>query len=346
MANINCRLPMNLTSIITQSILIFIVFLIAVLLYALPAGKKSQNSPLCLFLFIVGIHILIDLTFDHPIFNSLKIHLLPSVLIFLYAPLLFLHINSIIGNKTSKKWIHYLLVGIAMIYYGIDGFSNTLFFPVYGLQYLIYAIFITRRINRKKSLNIQAKIWSYFLVYSFGLIWLFAFAANIFGLLDMATEADNVELVSFLAAIIFFIGLVYFTMSQPNLFMNVRISKSNQDLHTTKLSSRDQQRIDQIKRLFVEDKIFTKPDLNREILAGKLGIDTQQCSKEINQYFKMNLSELINHYRIQEAQRILREDSLNIKEIYYQVGFNSRSAFNTAFKKTTGKTPSEYKKTE
>jgi AraC-like DNA-binding protein len=49
-------------------------------------------------------------------------------------------------------------------------------------------------------------------------------------------------------------------------------------------------------------------------------------------------------YRVEEAKRLLREQrNVKVEEIAEQVGYNSKSSFNTAFKKLTGKTPSEFR---
>ena len=56
--------------------------------------------------------------------------------------------------------------------------------------------------------------------------------------------------------------------------------------------------------------------------------------------------DLINSYRIEEAKKMIKEpedEKMTISEVMYKVGFNSKSSFNTAFKKYTGLTPSEYK---
>jgi AraC-like DNA-binding protein len=54
---------------------------------------------------------------------------------------------------------------------------------------------------------------------------------------------------------------------------------------------------------------------------------------------------MIQEYRIQEAiQRIKLNEDKNLLTIGFEVGFQSKSAFNTAFKKITGKTPMELKK--
>lgn len=334
---------MDLSFIVIQSILVFVLFLLAVLLYVLPAGKKKQNLPLCLFLGIVALHILVDLTFDHPLLGSMKLHLVPSIFIFAYAPLLYLHANALLENQVNRKWLHFILLAFFAVYYAIDGFSNTIFFPIYGLQYASYAILTTRLVNKKSGIKPIVKIWVFFLVYSFGLIWFFAFAANAMSLFSMENVADVIELISYVISILFFVGLIFFAMSQPGLFMHIRVAKSNQNRPVQDVSEEEKLRIDRLKELFEKEKVYSNSDLNREILANLLGIDPQQLSKEVNQHFKMNLSELINLYRIQEAQEILKTENLHIKEVYYQVGFNSRSVFNTAFKKIVKMTPSEFK---
>ena len=60
-----------------------------------------------------------------------------------------------------------------------------------------------------------------------------------------------------------------------------------------------------------------------------------------------NFFDFINGYRIKEAKRLLvdpKGELLTILAIAEEVGFNSKSSFNTAFKKITGMTPTEYKK--
>ena len=63
--------------------------------------------------------------------------------------------------------------------------------------------------------------------------------------------------------------------------------------------------------------------------------------------FRKNFYNFINEFRIEAAKEILQDPSSkgkNILQIAYEVGFNSKSAFNTYFKRLTGKTPSAYRK--
>ena len=56
---------------------------------------------------------------------------------------------------------------------------------------------------------------------------------------------------------------------------------------------------------------------------------------------------MLASYRIDEAKRILsgdKKDKITIEEISEMVGYNSKTAFNNAFKKLSGKTPSEFRK--
>ena len=56
--------------------------------------------------------------------------------------------------------------------------------------------------------------------------------------------------------------------------------------------------------------------------------------------------DLINRYRIEEAARLLtdpEDEKITILEVLYQVGFNSKSSFNTLFKKYMGMTPTEFR---
>jgi AraC-like DNA-binding protein len=79
-------------------------------------------------------------------------------------------------------------------------------------------------------------------------------------------------------------------------------------------------------------------------LATRLKISTHQLSQVINEGLGKNFFEMTAEYRVQEAQARLRDQPhLKVEEIAEQVGYLSKSSFNTAFKKITGQTPSEWR---
>jgi AraC-like DNA-binding protein len=58
----------------------------------------------------------------------------------------------------------------------------------------------------------------------------------------------------------------------------------------------------------------------------------------------MDFRNFINRFRVEEAQRLLKSDpEMSILTICFEVGFNSKSTFNTAFKKISGITPRDYR---
>ena len=67
----------------------------------------------------------------------------------------------------------------------------------------------------------------------------------------------------------------------------------------------------------------------------------------INETVGQNFFDFVNRYRIEEAKKLLAnpaDKKITVLEVLYEVGFNSKSSFNTLFKKHTGLTPSEFKK--
>ncbi|MCP4216779.1 MAG: helix-turn-helix domain-containing protein [bacterium] len=96
-----------------------------------------------------------------------------------------------------------------------------------------------------------------------------------------------------------------------------------------------------------EKKIYRDPNVSLKTLSSQLMISPRTLSQVINEQLKRNFFDLINQYRIEEAQMLLTEPGAgdrSILDIGYEVGFNSKSAFNRAFKKITQMTPSQYRK--
>jgi AraC-like DNA-binding protein len=77
-------------------------------------------------------------------------------------------------------------------------------------------------------------------------------------------------------------------------------------------------------------------------------MNSRDLSVLINQNLHQHFFDFINEYRINAAKEILRNPSkkeFTILEILYEAGFNSKYSFNTAFKKHTGLTPTQFRKT-
>jgi AraC-like DNA-binding protein len=98
--------------------------------------------------------------------------------------------------------------------------------------------------------------------------------------------------------------------------------------------------------LMAEEKLFTDPNLKLSSLSKELGLPSHQVSKLINEKFGKSFKDLVNEYRVGEFIACMNDPRYRSRSMYgiaLDVGFNSKSSFNTVFKKITGKTPTEYK---
>jgi AraC-like DNA-binding protein len=84
--------------------------------------------------------------------------------------------------------------------------------------------------------------------------------------------------------------------------------------------------------------------LNLRSLSRGIGEKAHYVSQVINRDLNSNFYELLNRHRIAQAKQLLAENpDQTVLEIALAVGFNSKSTFNTAFRRDTGMTPSEFR---
>ena len=94
-------------------------------------------------------------------------------------------------------------------------------------------------------------------------------------------------------------------------------------------------------------KPYLESELTLDQLASRLSLKPRILSQTINGTLGQNFYDFINRFRIKEASRLLTnppDEKTTIQEIFYEVGFQSKSSFNTLFKKYTGLTPREFRK--
>jgi len=102
---------------------------------------------------------------------------------------------------------------------------------------------------------------------------------------------------------------------------------------------------DKLNELLAKEKIFRQVELTESKLAEILGTNTSYLSAIINKRSGMSFTSLLNHYRIEEARKLLTTEeyaNFSIEGIASEVGYQSRSAFYRMFKQETGMTPSAY----
>ncbi|MEW7277809.1 AraC family transcriptional regulator [Aquimarina sp. 2201CG1-2-11] len=101
----------------------------------------------------------------------------------------------------------------------------------------------------------------------------------------------------------------------------------------------------QIYKLVEEEKLYLDFDIKLNTLSERLDKSIHHISQAINQNAKSNFPDFINSFRIEEAKKkLLASKPDTIFAISLDVGFNSKAAFYSAFKKITSQTPTEFKK--
>ncbi|MGW9686153.1 helix-turn-helix domain-containing protein [Flagellimonas sp. 2504JD1-5] len=93
-------------------------------------------------------------------------------------------------------------------------------------------------------------------------------------------------------------------------------------------------------------QVFTDPLISQQKVAKDLRVSSYHVSRYLSHHYGDSFLNIINGLRIKASLELIenpQNHEKTIKDIFYQVGFNTRSTFNSAFKNYTGLTPSEYR---
>ena len=279
---------------------------------------------------------------------------------FLIGPLLYLYLRALISPDRGLRradGVHLFPFAVALIYFGLKVLPLTEFNPwgstlkrTYGMAlllqeaaYLVGILLMLRRHRIKpyalvlrNGIGLPAGLR----LFMIGFILLWQLKLQSFVLLDVYHRwgfCPYGDSLYFLAMFLLVNGLAFGAMRHPEWVYSPRHGLA---------TSLDDALLQRIRDYMARQKPFLDPDLTLPILARQLSLPTRQLSLLINSGFKQNFCDFINGYRIQEAQRLLANTrrAPQVLETAYEVGFNSKSAFNRAFKKQVGMTPKEFKK--
>ncbi|MEM1406621.1 MAG: helix-turn-helix domain-containing protein [Bacteroidota bacterium] len=154
--------------------------------------------------------------------------------------------------------------------------------------------------------------------------------------------------------LIFISGLLFLALKYPDLivernYLKNRIAEGHDEKYAySSLGHKEAEVILlKINEVMNSRKSYKTPGLTLENLSESICEDSKYVSQSINQLTGKNFKEYINTLRIKEAARMFADaeyTDMRINEIMYDVGFRSKSSFNSNFKKYTGYTPKEYRK--
>jgi len=344
-------------------------FFLSFLLLTLKDRLKA-NKFLAFMVFTLSVTLTI--TFLH--FTKLILHVpylfvISQFFTILYGPLLLFYVSHLlIPNYKMSLWqsLHFipLVIQIKLALPFISMISETstgylmnifedLYFPLFNIEsigrilhliiylsicYRIY--WATQKSGNKRGENEKTKlVWIRNLLLSSVFIW------GIYTFLYFY----NIYLLNFVIPILISIAIYamgYMGFKYPEIFRSVHLKKLMKKYEFSSLIPQEKDRYcEELLQIMKEQKVFTNSDLSLSELANLVNISPQHLSQIINEKFNQNFSEFINAFRVEEAKKLLLDPNnrhLNILAIAYEAGFNSKSTFNSAFKKATQRTPSEF----
>jgi len=152
-----------------------------------------------------------------------------------------------------------------------------------------------------------------------------------------------------LAVLVFVITVLLKALRKPYFFsFSDGDFSNNEPPSPPQTSTADLERIEKEKILLTvlnymqNNKPYLEPELTLDQLASQLSLKSRVLSQVINEILGQNFYDFINRHRLEEASRLLtnpKDEKITILEVLYEVGFNSKSSFNTLFKKYTGGNP-------
>ena len=183
--------------------------------------------------------------------------------------------------------------------------------------------------------------WLVLIIYAFLFMWLVDlsnFLLNIFvGINAFVTRILSITSLSI--NLIFAVWIVFKALKHPQV-----LGITNEITAITKYEKsgltreKSKEYADQIENYMKSAKPFLRPSLTISDLSFELDIPPRYLSQVLNESLNRSFFDYVNHYRIEEAKKMMK-DGLNsrktILEILYDSGFNSKSVFNATFKKYT-----------
>ncbi|MBW8189852.1 helix-turn-helix domain-containing protein [Neiella marina] len=138
------------------------------------------------------------------------------------------------------------------------------------------------------------------------------------------------------------LALLTYTIARLPLVEQVQLKSQPQPQESSSYKADHVERIELHMR---QHKPYLDSEITIDALAAALAISPKVLSVTLNHHFQKNFYEFINCYRIEDAkQALIEQPGKTITDIFYEVGFNSKSVFYTFFKKSEGMTPSAYRK--
>ncbi len=343
-------------------------------------NKSLPDRILSYWMLMVGIHLASTYIYTKG-YWELYPHLIGITAPFplFYGPLLYLYVVYSVkdSHRLSKKdFFHFLPIVVSYLYMSrfyffysakekrlvdkgeIDDFGtfgNILVVAII-ISAISYAIYSYRLLNRHRRLiednfsNVERITlnWLKSFIWGVGLIFLTAalilISRDILGI----EYSFNPEFIFYSMIVFSILCLGYFGIRHQNIFTDNKVLEIRDETKATYKNSGLKEDLAHIKHkalvgLMEEQKPYLEPNLNLNTMADKLDLPLHHLSQIINQFEGQNFNDFVNKYRVEEfIERAAKDKQFSFLALALDSGFNSKSTFNSVFKKHKGVTPSKY----
>lgn len=371
--------------IIVTIISLFISVFLALFLITVKTKYKTSNYLFAAFLLINALdlsHPLFDLIADGPsnlgMFRTTFAFL--QIPVFYLYVVSVCYADFRLKPKYLLHLLPFLIVNVVLLprFYMVDPTSKINFIVnrqsrielqfthfLILIQIVLYLIAVFRILRKTKKLYLEnyagANINSYNWLFQFTSIltflYLMAILKNAFKFSDYPYISEWIKIVILVFQLFIICWYLIKALSNPGLFRNVDsklklVSEIVSEEKKSEPSGAHEKEYNaellKLKEYMTEEKPFLNSSLTIQDVSREIKIPVRELSLLINHQLGQHFYDFVNAYRIESAMGILKDTTKNkvtILEILYEVGFNSKSSFNTAFKKHTGNTPTHYRKT-
>lgn len=357
---------MNRTPIYTLAILTAILLLIfSTFLFTHKKGNIASHKFLASFLFANALYI-IDFSLS-AIMEVTGISLIwfngiGTSFGFLFGPLLYFYTKSITQKDFSLKALYLFHLFIFFFFFVAAvlriNISENYLFTVLYLQttpYIIACFILILRYrnaikNYFSSIDKLNLTWMLYVVGAFFIMWMVDFID--FALINLRSigykTSGYLIFLSLAINFIFAILIFYKALQHPEILSGLVETEQHTKYEQSRLTNLEKtEYLQKLSAYFNNQKPYLNPELTITEVAKELNVSVKYLSQVINESLGKNFYDFINSYRIEEAKVQLTrqtDSKKTVLEVLYESGFNSKSAFNSAFKKHTGFTPTEYRK--
>lgn len=354
---------------------IYYIGLVQTIFAALLISKKAQKSKadivLIVWLLAMGVEMLYSLL------NLTVWENLPDLIIIplSYGPFLFFYTKKLLAKKEvsivqygihSIPFLSMLIVAflwkgpldfsaIEWLKQGSETFLSMLNYCLFLGSIFWYWFAVLKLINKhQKTISHQysfqntkvrldwVKSISWWIVGAFiisGFTYLYFIIQNIFPF--------NPIVIYHLGLLVFVFSISFYGIHQPNLkLLNEKYTQNKRphsEISKTELDAFGQR----INEFVKTNKPYLNGELSLQELAKEMGESIPEISSYLNHYLNKNFFTFINEFRVNEVIERMKNPknkNLTLLAIAFDSGFNSKSSFNSLFKKYTSYTPSDYQK--